>query len=118
MSKFKEGDRVTVAGLPGEVSFVNGDGSLDIDFDGGEHVAYYIPASIVEKIVEPVKVGDVIEGADAFAALPVGAVVRDPSHYRNSLHFRTADGWAGDDGDSHDASDLTSPRTLVYLPTP
>jgi hypothetical protein len=116
---FEKGDRVTVAGLPGVVSYINGNGSLDIEFDDNEgYYTDYVPASIVEKIVEPLKVGDTIEGEDAYAALPLGAVLTD-THDDTTGHgllFRTNAGFTDRFGNAFGPRNFRYPRTVAYLP--
>lgn len=59
------------------------------------------------------KIGDTIEGAAAFNALPAGAIVASGSQ----LLMRTVSGWASSLGCTYGAQDAPEiARELVYLP--
>jgi hypothetical protein len=113
---FEEGDRVTVAGLPGVVTYINGNGSLDIEFDDNDgYYTDYVPTSIVEKIVEPLKVGDSLTAAAVVRAdfKPGTVVVGDGN---GIAYLRTPDNWRRQYDDTEHMEHMGGSFTIVHLP--
>lgn len=72
----KPGDRVRVLSFEGIVRSV-GDVVLHIEHVGTGYLVQDVPMRIVEKLPEPVKVGDLVASVDALDSLPPGTVVVD-----------------------------------------
>ena len=76
MGELQSGDRVRVALVrEGEVSWLNGDGSVDVQFDGQAHALEYVPLDAITKIVPALAVGDIIPERSPDPQLPNGTVL-------------------------------------------
>jgi hypothetical protein len=62
------------------------------------------------------KVGDVIEGEDAYAALPIGTVLQTGAGGEAGL-FRTNAGFTDAWGNTYGPRQLAWPRTVLFLPS-
>jgi hypothetical protein len=63
----------------------------------------------------PVKLGDVLEGGDAYKRTPVGTVVKD--ELNNTYVFKDGvNHWVDNTTGVYFGWDLSGPRTVVFLP--
>jgi hypothetical protein len=62
------------------------------------------------------KIGDVIEGEDAYAALPIGTVLQTSAGGEAGL-FRTNAGFTDAWGNTYGPRQLAWPRTVLFLPS-
>lgn len=118
MSQFEENDRVTIT-IEGEVTYVNNpDGAREsffvryTDHDGDLQSAGYLSGEWLTKSVEPVKVGDVLEGFEPISALPIGSIVIGKASRFG--HTRLPQGWSLESGLF--AGELGGTVTVLYLP--
>lgn len=112
MTTLKIGDRVKVAAFEGTVTAIGGMTGLPYVQRDGEQAFVRVYPDLVEVLAPPVKVGDTIYGADAYEALPPGAVATDGRH----VVIRTAVGFVDHYGDHYGPHDMHARRTLVHLP--
>lgn len=110
MAEYEVGDRVRVI-LEGEVTCAS---PTTFDIAYNHYVrpgrAGVVSVEVIEKAKKPLKVGDTVEGRDAYDALPHGVALEG----YGSTWLRTPDGWRSSLGEHE--RELWSPRTIVYRP--
>lgn len=123
MTDFAVGDRVTLAGVPGKVNYINDGesfGTVDVRLDAYGRTIEYVPVALLARAPEPLKVGDVLT-ADS-PEPPIGAVILDSDGHAWSHTGDGESGWRPPKGCEW-VSDAWAfiagdrmPATLIHLP--
>lgn len=112
------GDQVKIKGtdLTGKVTWKN------IEKDRHEvtvdDIWYVLPEGALEVLPKPLKAGDMVEGVEAYKALPVGALVKNHDWSSDGDLVRVKGGFIKltDPRMVYDEDDFSDQRKLIYVP--